>query len=124
MGLDDFPDVEPAVNCPCGESFAAGTQREIMGKAVDHLISEHELYRQLEDEDLSIPIGPEQARKNALISDTRIHPAHPDERNVQSEYELSTGDFLNTTYPRESKERYLQDLAKICGFEFEFGDWP
>lgn len=115
MGLGDLATSNP-IECECGERFL-GNQRSAMGSAVDHLIEEHGLLDAVEP-----PVQPKRARKNVLISEenVRIQKYHPDERNIQGEYELVSGNFLNTNYNREAKERYLSSLAEGCGVGFDF----
>lgn len=115
MGLDDLVGGAP-IKCSCGEKFY-GNQREAMGEAVDHLTLDHDLFNVIEP-----PIQPKQANKNVLISEegVRIQQYHPDKRNIQGEYELSTGNFLHTNYKKETKERYLDSLADGCDVEFEY----
>lgn len=116
MALDDLMDETP-IECSCGEAFL-GNQRKAMGRAVDHLIDDHGLFDVVEP-----PVQPKRAQKNVLISEegVRIQQYNPDERNIQGEYELTTGNFLNTNYKKEAKERYLSSLADGCGVKFEFG---
>lgn len=118
MGLGDFvKEPEKEVECSCGASVNGSTQRAIMGEMVDHLIQDHNLF-----DHFPPPIMPSQATKNHLISEEgiRIHQDNPDDRNIHGEYELSTGHFLNTTYPKDSKEKYLNDLANRCDMELDF----
>jgi hypothetical protein len=117
MALDEFTEEsETGVECSCGTSFN-GYQRTIMGELVDHLIQEHNLF-----DNVSPPLKPPQATKNHLISEenVRIHQENPDNRNIHGEYELTTGHFLNTAYPKDSKKRYLNILAEGCDVELEF----
>ena len=116
MGLQDLIDAGAPVECSCEESFY-GTQRDVMGEVVDHLVQEHNLFDVIEP-----PVQPKQARKNVLISEkgVRIQQYHPEKRNIQGEYELVTGHFLNTNYSKESKERYLDSLAEGCGVKLKF----
>jgi len=115
MGLEDLMDSVP-IKCSCGETFL-GNQRKAMGLAVDHLIEEHRLFNVVQP-----PVQPKQAQKNVLISEqgVRVQQYNPDKRNIHGEYELVSGNFLNTNYKREVKERYLSSLAEGCGVEFEF----
>jgi hypothetical protein len=117
MGLGNLFDKAP-IRCCCGEVFF-GNQRKAMGKATDHLAQDHSLFELIEP-----PVQPKQAQTNVLISEkgVRMHKYHPENRNIQGEYELSTGHFLNTNYKKEAKQRYLDSLADGCGVDFEY-DW-
>lgn len=121
IGLGNLAGDDPVVTCSCGETFWMGNQRKIMGKVVDHLIEANDLY-----DVATPPLAPVQAQKNALISENRIHSrsGNTPDRNIQGEWKLVTGDFLNTTYRKEDKQRYLGYLAEGVGVELEFGEWP
>lgn len=120
MGLNDFKkEGSNFAECSCGESFQATSRREVMGEAIDHLVTEHGLFDRVE-----LPWAPPQAEKNVLISEegVRVQKYRDDKRNIQNEYELSTGNYVNTSYGPDGKERHINTLAAKCGEEFTF-DW-
>lgn len=113
MGFGDLPSSQRDIECSCGKGFS-GKQREAMGKAVDHLVKDHGLFKVK-----TPPIQPKQAKTRVLIAEEGV-TTHPDGRTIVGEWELSTGNLLNTNHNKPTKERYLDMLADWCGVTFRY----
>jgi len=92
------------------------TQKQNMGKAVDHLIEEHDLLNEVE-----IPHFPPRAQKNCSIN---TEPIHPDGDEMRIPYELTNGYHLHTSLNTRGKKSRTRNLAEQVGLSIEFsGDW-
>jgi predicted type IV restriction endonuclease len=93
-------------------SHRATTQSDAMAKAVDHLVSEHDLIERLP----SFPYTP--GKKHTILSD---RPEHADGETMALFRELNEGYYVFTGIGTESKKRYVRRFAEVCDVEGEFG---
>ncbi|MFD1643225.1 type I restriction enzyme HsdR N-terminal domain-containing protein [Halohasta litorea] len=91
-------------------------QKQNMGAAVDYLIAEHDFI-----DAVDMPYSPPQARKNCAVN---TEPTHPTGDEMRSPYELTNGDYLDTSLNLQGKRSRIRDLAGEVGLSVEFlGDW-
>lgn len=95
-----------------GQSYRAATQSDAMAKAVDHLISEHELIERLP----SFPYTP--GKKHTILNDA---PKHSNGERMKLFQELNDGYYVFTSLNKESKKRYVRRFAETCDVEVRFG---
>lgn len=97
------------------EVFAASGQSAVMGKAVNHLIQNHDLIGHLPE----FPYVP--GEKQAILND---EPRHPDGEEMRLYQELDDGYYVLTSLNQDSKKRYISRFAKFCGLDVEYsGAW-
>lgn len=96
-------------------SYRAATQSDAMAKAVDHLISEHDLIEKLP----SFPYTP--GKKQTIIS---TEPKHRDGETMALSRELSNGYYVFTGIGKERKKQYVRRFAEACSVKVRFnGAW-
>lgn len=101
---------------PQADGTVQTKQNENMGAAVDYLIEEYELMREIE-----VPYSPPRARKNCSIND---RPVHPNGEEMRAPYELVSGHFLHTAMNTQGKQNRLRDLAEKVDLNVEFlSEW-
>lgn len=97
-----------------GELLRDSQQHNVMGKAADHLIEEHDLIDRIEIPYMS-------GYKNCLVNNK---PKHPDGRDMRAHYDLSSGHYLHTHLSGDQKKQHLLELADECGLDVDFaGEW-
>lgn len=96
-------------------SYRSTTQSDAMAKAVDHLVSEHDLIERLP----SFPYTP--GKKHTILNDA---PEHSNGERMKLFQELNDGYYVFTSLNKESKKRYVRRFAEACGVEVRFdGAW-
>jgi predicted type IV restriction endonuclease len=79
-----------------------------MAKAVDHLISEHELIEKLP----SFPYVP--GKKHSILNDA---PEHADGEAMRMFRKVNDGYYVFTALNKESRKRYVRQFAETCDVE-------
>ncbi len=91
-------------------------QKQNMGAAVDYLIEEHNLMKEIE-----IPHFAPKARKNCSINS---EPVHPNGEEMRIPYELINGYYLHTSLNTQGKKNRLRDIVEKLDVSVEFlGEW-
>lgn len=93
-------------------SHRASSQSEVMGKAVNHLVLEHDLIENLP----SFPYIP--GEKSAIVNH---EPIHADGETMRQYREIGDGYYVFTALNQESKKRYIRQFSKMCDTETKFG---
>ncbi|KYH27895.1 hypothetical protein HAPAU_05700 [Halalkalicoccus paucihalophilus] len=88
------------------------SQSDVMAKAVEYLIFEHELIENLP----SFPYVP--GKKSAILND---EPVHRNGERMRQYRELGNGYYVYTSLNQESKKRQIRRFAEMCGVKAEFG---
>ncbi len=93
-------------------SCYAESQTKVMGKALNHLISDYDLIENLP----SFPYVP--GKKHTILNNKPIHKNGEPMRLYQ---ELDSDYVVFTALAQESKKRYISRFAEMCSVDVKFG---